>query len=206
MASFILLLVVGFGYAGQTKPTAAEGENPYPNELPTQKLFASSKLKSLRPYVSTQEQVHKVLGEPSPFHDWLQPTEVVAGYDFQFDWTIVVTIVGKGGDLPNSVVDRLDHLTLYPKRRVSLVGADFSAFTVGALLYNSDLKLTVYSDKFGLRYVVHAEDAANGAFHVGDLKFIVYGASDQATETLTFKSAATPNKSLDARLDSLFRN
>ena len=206
IASLILLLVVAFACAGQTKPTAAESANPYPNELPTLRLFGNSKLKSLRPYVSTQEQVHKVLGEPAPFREWLRPTEVVAGYDFQFDWTIVVAIVGKGGDLPDSVVDRLDHLTLYPKQRVSLIGADFSAFTVDAILYNSDLKLTVYSDKSGLRYVVYAEDAADGTFHVGDLKFIVYGASDEAIETVTRKSATTPNNSLDRSGGRVFRN
>ena len=197
IASLVVLLVVGFGSVGQTKRSAAEGANPYPNELPTLKLFGNSKLKSLRPYVSTQEQVHKVLGEPSPFHEPLHPADVVAGYDFHFNWTIVVTIVGQGGDLPDSVVDRLAHLTLYPKQRVSLVGADFSAFTRGATLYNSDKELTDYSDKFGLQYVVYSEDSTDGTFHAGDLLFIRYGASDEATETLTRKSAATPNKSLD---------
>jgi hypothetical protein len=205
IASLVILLIGAFGSAAQTKPTAAEGANLYPNELPTLKLFSNSKLKSLRPYVSTQEEVHNVLGESTPFHDGLHPTEVVAGYDFQFDWTIVVGIVGQGGNLPDPVADRLDHLTLYPKRRVSLVGADFSAFTVNAILYNSNVTLTVYSDKFGLRYVVYAEDAADETFHVGDLKFIEYGASYDATERHTRKSAATPNKSLDASRDGVFR-
>src|SRR5262245_22631475 len=128
IASLVLLLVIALGLRGQSKPAAVEAADPYPNELPTLKLFRTSKLKSLRPYVSTQKQVHDVLGEPSPFHEPLRPADVVAGYDFQFEWTIVVAIVGKGGDLPDSVVDRLGYLTLYPKRRVSLVGADFSAF------------------------------------------------------------------------------
>src|SRR5215471_4828749 len=178
IVSLVVLVLVAFVCVGQTKSTVAN-DNPYPNELPTLKLYPDAKWKSLRPYVSTQEQVHKVLGEPTPFYDELLRTDV-AGYDGGFGWTIVVSIVGKGGDLPDSVVDRLGYLTLYPKRRVSLIGADFSAFSTNSI-DNSPDKTTIYSDKFGLRYVVYAEDAPDGRFHIGDLKKIEYGASDEDT-------------------------
>jgi hypothetical protein len=191
----IALVLAAFACVGQTKSTAPN-DNPYPNELSTLKLYRNAKWKSLRPYVSTQEQVHKILGEPSPFYDELLQTDV-AGYDGGFDWTIVVSIVGIGGELPNSVVDRLGYLTLYPKRRVSLIGADFSAFSTNSI-DNSRARTTIYSDKFGLRYVVYAEDAADGRFHIGDLKLIEYGASDAETERLTRKPDGDAEQSLAA--------
>jgi len=183
-ASLIILLVVPFTAATQAQ-TTVEKTNPYPNELPSLKLYRDAKWNSLRPYVSTEDEIHRVLGQPEPFYDELLRTEI-AGYDGGFNWTIVVGIVGKGGDLPDTVIDRLDHITLYPKQRVSLVGADFSAFSITGF-YNSKAKTTLYSDKFGLRYVVYAEDAADGSFHIGDLKLIEYGASQEATERLTHK-------------------
>jgi hypothetical protein len=188
VVSLIALLLATVVCVAQTKSTAAN-DNPYPNELPTLKLYRDAKWKSLRPYVSTQEQVHRVLGEPSPFYDELLRTEV-AGYDGGFGWTIVVSIVGKGGDLPDSVADRLGYLTLYPNRRVSLIGTDFSAFSTNSI-DNSPDKTTDYSDKFGLRYVVYVEDAADGRFHIGDLKRIEYGASNEATEKLTLTEHTT---------------
>src|SRR5439155_15614745 len=122
-ASLIILLVVAFTAATQAQ-TTVENKTSYPNELPSLKLYSDAKWNSLRPYVSTEDEIHKVLGKPVPFYDEILRTEV-AGYDGGFNWTIVVGIVGKGGTLPDIVVDRLDHITLYPKRRVSLVGADF---------------------------------------------------------------------------------
>jgi hypothetical protein len=186
IACLIALLVAAFTCIAQPKQTVAGDRNPYPNELPTLRLYSSAKWKSLRPYVSTEGEIHKVFGEPVPFYDE-QLRSNVAGYEDNFGWTVVVAIIGKGGDLPDSVVDRLDRLTLYPKSRVSLIGADFSAFSKNQILYNSDVQLTVYSDKFGLRYFVYAEDAIDGRFHVGDLKFIEYGPSDAETKKLTGK-------------------
>ncbi len=190
----LIALVIGaFTCVAQSKPTVAKGNDRYPNELPTLKLYRDAKWNSLRPYVSTEDEIHKVLGKPVPFYDEILRTEV-AGYDGGFNWTIVVGIVGKGGTLPDIVVDRLDHITLYPKRRVSLVGADFSGFSITGF-YNSKAKTTLYSDKCGLRYVVYAEDAADGSFHTGDLKLIEYGASEDETQRLTRKPTAPPNKS-----------
>jgi hypothetical protein len=189
----IALVILALTCAAQSKPMVANSNDRYPNELPTLKLYRDAKWNSLRPYVSTEDEIHGVLGKPVPFYDEILRTEV-AGYDGGFNWTIVVGIVGKGGTLPDIVVDRLDHITLYPKRRVSLVGADFSAFSITGF-YNSKAKTTLYSDKFGLRYVVYAEDAADGSFHTGDLKLIEYGASEDETQRLTNKPTTSPNKS-----------
>jgi len=193
IACLISLLFASVACAAQAQVAAADDKNPYSIELPSLKLYRDAKWNSLRPYVSTEDEIHKVLGKPVPFYDEILRTEV-AGYDGGFNWTIVVGIVGKGGTLPDIVVDRLDHITLYPKRRVSLVGADFSGFSITGF-YNSKAKTTLYSDKCGLRYVVYAEDAADGSFHTGDLKLIEYGASEDETQRLTRKPTAPPNKS-----------
>src|SRR6266849_3155384 len=127
IACLISLLFASVACAAQAQVAAADDKNPYPNELPTLKLYREAKWNSLRPYVSTEADIRKVLGKPVPVYDEVLRTEV-AGYQDDFDWTMVVSVVGKGGDLPDSVVDRLDSITLYAKRRISLVGADFSAF------------------------------------------------------------------------------
>ena len=193
IACFISLLFASVAWAAQAQVAAADDKNPYPNELPSLKLYRDAKWNSLRPYVSTEDEIHRVLGKPVPFYDEILRTNV-AGYDGGFNWTIVVGIVGKGGALPDIVVDRLDHITLYPKRRVSLIGADFSAFSITGF-YNSKAKTTLYSDKFGLRYVIYAEDAADGSFHAGDLKLIEYGAAEDERERLTRKPTAPPKRS-----------
>jgi hypothetical protein len=195
IACLISLLFASVTCAAQAQVAAADDKNPYPNELPTLKLYRDAKWKSLRPYISTEEDIQKVLGTPARVYNQQLRTDV-AGYDGDSDWTIFVPLVGEGGDLPDSVVDRLDEIVLYPKRRVSLIGADFSAFSSNSVLYHSDAKTTVYSDRFGLRYVVYAEDATDGSFHTGDLKLIEYGASEDERERLTRKPNAQPNKSL----------
>jgi hypothetical protein len=175
----VTLLFVSTTCAAQTRRCVAEDKNPYPNELPTLKIYRDAKWKSLRPLVSTKADIEKVLGKPVAIYDELLQSNV-AGYDDDFDWTIVVSVVGKGGELPDSVVDRLADLTLYPKRRVSLVGADFSTFMPMSVHDESGGNTTVYYDACGLRYVVYSEDATNGRFHVGDLKSITYGFSQES--------------------------
>lgn len=184
IACLIALLFASVACAVQAQ--VADHKNPYPNELPTLKLFREAKWNSLRPYVSTDADIRKVLGKPVPVYDEVLRADV-PGYQDDFDWTIVISVVGNGGDLPDSVVDRLDSLTLYPKRRVSLIGADFSAFMSMSVRNRSGEETTVYYDKFGLRYVVYAQDAADERFHAGDLKEIIYGASNAETEKQTRK-------------------
>ena len=184
IACLIGLLLASVACATQAQ--VADQKNPYPNELPTLKLYREAKWNSLRPYVSTEADIQKVLGKPVPFYDEVLRTEV-PGYQDDFDWTIGISVVGKGGDLPDSVADRLADITLYPKRRFSLIGADFSAFTPMSVHNRSGPETSVYYDKFGLRYVVYAEDASDERFHAGDLKEIIYGASNAETEKLTRK-------------------
>ncbi len=184
IVTLITVLLAALTCAGQTKPTVSAEREPYPNELPTLKFYRDAKWNPLRPYVSTDAEIRKVLGKPVAVYDELLK-EHVAGYEDDFDWTIVVSVVGRGGELPEFVVDRLDSITLYPKRRVSLVGADFSAFFPMSIRNRSGGDTTVYYDKFGLRYVVYAEDAPDERFHIGDLKSITYGASREDTQKYT---------------------
>jgi hypothetical protein len=74
-----------------------------------------------------------------------------------------------------------------PKRRISLVGADFSAFMPMSVRNESGADTIHYYDKFGLRYVVYSEDAPDGRFLVGDLESITYGGSDNDYRKLTRK-------------------
>ncbi len=166
--------------AGQSP---SKGGSPYPNELPILKIYEQAKWNSLKPYVSRVSDIEKVLGKPVAVYDELLHTDV-PGFQDDPDWTIVIDVVGEGGDLPDSVAGRVLSIELYPKKRVSLVGADFSAFR-GATYAGRDEETTSYYDKFGLRYVVFEKDTANGRFHAGDLKRIIYGPSDEATAKLS---------------------
>ena len=169
--------------AAQAGQSPSKAGRPYPNELPTLKIYEQAKWNSLKPYVSTVDDIEKVLGKPVAVYDDLLHT-YDAGFQDDPDWTIVIDVVGKGGDLPDSVAGRISDINLYPKRRVSLVGADFSAFR-GYTYRERNEEGTVYYDKFGLRYVVYEKDSADGRFHAGDLARIIYGPSDEATAKLT---------------------
>ncbi len=164
----------------QTGRSLSKNESPYPNELPNLRLYQRSRWKSLRPYISTIDDVERVLGKPVAVYDETLST-YVAGFQNDPNWVILIDVVGKDGDLPDSVAGRLLSFELHPKRRVSLAGADFSAFR-GATFTGRDEETTSYYDRFGLRYVVFEKDTANGRFHAGDLKRIEYGPSDDETK------------------------
>ena len=185
VACLIALVIAAFTCVAQSKLTVANGNDRYPNELPTLKLYRDAKWNSLRPFVSTDDDIVRIFGKPVRVYNGILKKDVSADQD-DFNWTIVVSLVGKGG-FPDSVVDRLFDITLYPKRRVSLVGADFSAFHSILNRGGPDGEYIDYYDGFGLRYSVYNEDAADGRFHKGDLKQISYGASEEETETLTRK-------------------
>lgn len=176
--------------AAQTGQSPSRGESSYPNELPTLKLYEEAKWNSLKAYVSTIDDVEKLLGEPVRLLDGGLHGDF--GFEHDPDWTIVIEVVGKGGELPDSVVGRVSHITLYPRKRISLVGADFSAFRRYTYTKGNE-EGKVYYDKFGLRYVVYAKDSGDGRFHAGDLARMIYGPSDKDTENYTNKGKSKPN-------------
>ena len=180
LSNLLVFMLCAFALVtAQTGHSSFKSESSYPNELPNLKLHEQAKWGALKPYVSTIDDVERLLGEPVAVYDELLHT-YVAGFQDDPDWTIMIDVVGGGGNLPDSVAGRVLSIELYPKKRVSLVGANFSAFR-GATYTGPDEETTSYYDSFGLRYVVFEKDTANGRFHAGDLKRIDYGPSDEAT-------------------------
>jgi hypothetical protein len=87
--------------AGQSGQSASKVESPYPNELPTLKLYEEAKWNSLKPYNSTIDNVEKLLGKPVPLFDDRLHDDF--GFDYDPDWIIVINVVGARKDLPDSV-------------------------------------------------------------------------------------------------------
>jgi hypothetical protein len=163
--------------AGQSE-RASNAVSPYPNELPNLQLFKQAKWKAIQPFVSTQADVDRILGQPVSVYQ-KSLGEYVNGYEDDPDWTIVVTYLGKGGDVPATAEGRVSHITLYPKKRVPLTRADFSSvFKRYGSRANREGEITVYYDQFGLRYSVYEADSADGSIHAGDLHVIIYGPSE----------------------------
>ena len=181
--------VIGFTFLAVLLVLAQAGQAPskrgcpYPNELPTLKLYEEATWNRIKPYVSTVDDIEKVLGKPVAVYDELLQT-YVPGFQDDPDWTVVIDVVGENGDLPPSVAGRVMSIELYPKKNISLVGADFSAFR-GYTYKEGNEEARVYYDRFGLRYVLCAKDSADERFHAGDLKRIDYGPSDEATAKLS---------------------
>jgi len=176
--------------AAQAGQASSKGSQSYPNELPTLRVYEQAKWSSLRPYVSTVNDIERVLGKPEAVYDELLRT-YVAGFQADPDWTIVIDVVHEGGDLPDSLAGRLLNITLYPKKRIPLAGAELSAFR--ATTYKGrDGSSRVYHDNFGLWYSVYTEESPDGRFHADDLKWIMYGPSEEDTKKYTSMGKAKP--------------
>jgi hypothetical protein len=179
---------------GQIEQSSFKGSYIYPNELPQLKLYQEAKWSALEPYVSTRADVDRILGEPVPVYDELL-RDYVNGYEYDGEWKVVITYIGQGGDLPDSLVGRVSHITLYPQKRVSLRGVEFLP-TFSRYTYkdrrDSNVEGIVYYDKFGLRYSVYSKDSPDGRVHAGDLYLIIYGPSDEQTAKYTNKVKTHP--------------
>jgi len=170
----------------------SKSESPYPNELPNLRIYQEAKWNALRPFVSTEDDIRKLLGKAVAVYDEALHT-YVPGYQDDPEWTIVISVVDKGGSLSDSVAGRVYDITLYPKKRISLLGADFSAFRGDTVIdQQGNEESTAYHDEFGLLYVVWAKDTADGRFHAGDLKEIIYGPSREDIEKYEKKRQAKP--------------
>jgi hypothetical protein len=187
----LAMTLVAFVF-GVTQSESQLRQPRYPNELPNLKLYEDAKWKTLKPYISTVDDVVNLLGEPVPILGDGSRGDV-QGYEYDPDWTVVVDVLGSDPDLKDSVRGRLLNVILYPKKRVSVVGADFSAFRVFSYTDSRqpNVEGTVYYDKFGLRYSVYAKDTPDGRFHAGDLESIIYGPSDEEKTKFKRSSPAT---------------
>ncbi|MFN2510567.1 MAG: hypothetical protein ABR568_03880 [Pyrinomonadaceae bacterium] len=194
----IMLFALTF-IIGQAQQSLPEGKIRYPNELPHLKLYREARWKSIAPYVFREEDVEKVLGQPVLVREEDSATWVY-GYDYDPDWTIVVSYVG-GSDSLDPIAGRVAEITLRTRRRVSMRGVTFpSAFHRGKVIDGSrNAEFVAYQDEFGLRYLVYAKDTVDGRFRAQDLDSISYGASNEEEEKHTDPSEIKPkpNKSLN---------
>lgn len=179
VALFILLVAPLVAAQSERSSTAV---SRYPNELPVLQLYQQAKWKAIQPYVSTQADVDRILGQPVSLYQKSRG-QYVNGYEDDPDWTIIVSYLGKGGDVPASAEGRVSHIYVYPKKRISLKRADFPPiFKRLSLRGGHDGETTVYYDEFGLRYSVHEADSADGSIRAGDLEVIIYGPSEADVE------------------------
>jgi hypothetical protein len=195
----MIALVISFiAFAVAVAQAESQPQQPrYPNELPNLKLYQDARWNALKPYISTIDDGVKLLGEPVRVFDYrLQRYDW--GYDDP-DWTIFVDVLGSDPDLTDAVRGRVLHVYVNPKKCISLVGADFSAFKSDSSTYSRDPSVggtvyaMIYYDKFGLRYSVYAKDTPDGRFHAGDLASIIYGPSDEETARYRRSRPTTPN-------------
>ena len=167
--------------AGQAQHPSPEDESPYPNELPSLKLHEKARWKPIRPYVSTRDDVKRILGEPVDVY--VDELGSVPGYKYDPDWTIVILYNGN----PPEVDGRVNSIILYPNKRISMEGVEFpSAFMKYPFGWSDGSRKVsgmIYDDeKFGLKYSIYATDSADGRFHAGDLQLIKYEASKEKLE------------------------
>jgi hypothetical protein len=106
----VTMLVALTFTVGHAQQSPTEGQIRYPNELPLLKLYQEARWKPIVPYVSTKEDVEKVLGEPVLIGAEDSAARVF-GYAYDPDWTIVVSYVG---DPVDAIVGRVAEITLRP--------------------------------------------------------------------------------------------
>jgi hypothetical protein len=169
--SFTLLALFVLLPVAMTGQIQSERNIPYPNELPHFKLYEKAKWKELQPLISTEEDVHRILGD------------VRASYEFDPDWLILLSFVGKGSSTngrlwPESLTGRVSNIMLRPRKRISFKKVVFPATFKKGYGSASHTKSAwhVYSDGSGLQYYIFSNKVEG--HEVGDLYKIEYGASE----------------------------
>ena len=136
--------------------------SPYPNELKGFKFYAKY-LAPLRPGVSGEEAVRRVLGDTTAVQ--------------RNGWTIITTYAMKSGPVQNPALGPLAEIIVRPGGVIPMGAVKFPpSFThCHASVSEINISFDVYSDRFGLEYWLHEEDSKWGK--KGDLYRIVYGPS-----------------------------
>jgi hypothetical protein len=192
LTMLIVFTLVPISLAGQSKSKSKRIER-YPHELSGFKLYAKGKWKSLRPFVSTRDDVYRVLGEPSP---------VFAPYDD--DWQVIVHYFESGSTngrpWGQSFKGTVDNVAFHPRGRVSFGGIIFPrVFKCGDInVSHTPAPLTACSDGTGLSYEIYTGDSDDRSIRKGDLRKIVYGASAKVLKKIQASAGADPkhNKAL----------
>jgi hypothetical protein len=182
-STLILFALVLTGIVTRAQFDLSREKSRYPNELPNLQLYESAKWKSIVPYVSTRDDVERALGAPARVYDQRfyvkKFDDYLVGYDHNLDWIIIVTYIAEGGSLPPSLVGRVSDISVYPRKRISLQGMEFPPAFTRSTYENNKTELTVYHDKFGLKYSIYSRVSAGDSHEIGDLEAIEYGVSDE---------------------------
>jgi len=149
-------------------------EQSYPNELPGFKFHATARWRTLRPFLSTANDVKALLGSPEPVF-----------FDAGPEWKYIVYYWGENGHcdgkpFPKEIVGTVISIELVPKARVSFRDVRFPDTFEKTERFSSHDPVgswDAYSDDFGLSYEVYNQDSERGSEHAGDLKSIIYGPS-----------------------------
>ena len=136
--------------------------SPYPNELKGFRFYAKY-LAPLRPGVSGEEAVRRVLGD----------TPAVQGNG----WTIIPSHSMASGPVLNPALGSLAEIIVRTDAVIPMGAVKFPpSFThCHSSVSEINISFDVYSDRFGLEYWLHEEDSTWGK--KGDLYRIVYGPS-----------------------------
>lgn len=182
-STVIIFTLVLTGIVIRAQSDSAREESRYPNELPNLRLYESAKWKSIVPYVSTRDDVERALGPPARVYDqrfYVKKFEdYLVGYDHNLDWIIIVTFIAEGGSLPPTLVGRVSDISLYPRKPISLQGVEFPPAFKRSTYENDKTELTVYHDKFGLKYSIYSRVSAGDGHKIGDIEAIEYGVCDE---------------------------
>ena len=165
--------------------------NRYPNELAGYELYEKAKWKSLKPLISTMDDVRRVLGNPSEARDTSQYTKPYPGdalakkpvftYELDADWQVLVYFAKycfyEGPELPASLNDRLCTIDLLPKKRIAFDRIQFPTAFKKNHVAAADAAWDEYADGSGLVYEVYTTRTPYGTKQAGDLNRIKYGPS-----------------------------
>jgi hypothetical protein len=157
----------------------------YPNELKGFELFRNGRWKSLKPLVSTKEDVEKIFGKGC--HE---------GCDYDENWRVEIMYISQcwsytGTEkltptVAEEMIGKYSNLNFYPKKRIERqplkFGKQFESRGGGGASHASPSIYNIYSDSLGLNYQISAENTEDGKYHEGDLVSIIYGWSDSDYE------------------------
>ena len=180
---------------------ASAQEYTYPNELKGYGLFKHGNWKSLKPFVSTKEDVVKIFGQSCE-----------KGCDYDQNWRMQVVYIGQCSSYSESekkfvsrvsedLLGKYSNIIFYPKKRIRRNSLKFSK------KFSSSEQLTThaipshtkhYWDSEGLIYTFSAGNTYNGEFRKNDLMNIMYSWTDSEYEKYKSKADCPGSGSSEA--------
>jgi hypothetical protein len=164
-------------------------DSRYPNEIQEFRFYANTMLDSLKPLVSSMNDVRQALGNPDEANDVSAYTEPYPGdekalkpvfkYKFGDDWQLFVYFAKYCfHEVPRGTPqDKLCSLDLVPRKRIVFDVSQLPKTFVKTHIEAVDAGWDEYSDRTGLRYEVYTTHTQYGSENPGDLNRISYGPS-----------------------------